>query len=502
MLKEGHNMTKTQFPKNFLWGGAIAANQAEGAYNEGGRGLVQTDVTTGGSVNSPRYATYIDKDGKPGKLASMGHTAKLPEGARFAILEDEYYPNHEAVDFYHRYKEDIKLFAEMGYSIFRLSISWARIFPNGNDAEPNQEGLDFYRSVFEECRKYNIEPLVSIWHFDTPLALEEEFGGWTNRKLIDFYVTYAETIFKEYKGLVKYWLTFNEINNTVMFLDMFGGNATDKEYQEAYQHLHHQFVASAKAVHIGHQIDPDYQIGNMICGITFYPATCDPVDILATEHKWQQGIYYCGDVQAKGKYGTYAQRLWNEHHVELDIRDEDIAILEEGKVDFYSFSYYMSNNITTHEVTDKVSGNFSAGVRNEYLTYSDWGWAQDPTGLQYYLEKIYDRYQIPLMVVENGLGAFDTVEEDGSIHDDYRIDYHRAHVKAMSDAIANGVDLIAYTTWGCIDIVSAGTGEMRKRYGFIYVDKDDQGNGTFERRPKDSFYWYKKVISSNGQDLD
>lgn len=502
MLKEGHNMTKTQFPKDFLLGGAIAANQAEGAYNEGGRGLVQTDVTTGGSVNSPRYATYIDKDGKPGKLASMGHTAKLPEGARFAILEDEYYPNHEAVDFYHRYKEDIKLFAEMGYSIFRLSISWARIFPNGNDAEPNQEGLDFYRSVFEECRKYNIEPLVSIWHFDTPLALEEEFGGWTNRKLIDFYVTYAETIFKEYKGLVKYWLTFNEINNTVMFLDMFGGNATDKEYQEAYQHLHHQFVASAKAVHIGHQIDPDYQIGNMICGITFYPATCDPVDILATEHKWQQGIYYCGDVQAKGKYGTYAQRLWNEHHVELDIRDEDIAILEEGKVDFYSFSYYMSNNITTHEVTDKVSGNFSAGVRNEYLTYSDWGWAQDPTGLQYYLEKIYDRYQIPLMVVENGLGAFDTVEADGSIHDDYRIDYHRAHVKAMSDAIANGVDLIAYTTWGCIDIVSAGTGEMRKRYGFIYVDKDDQGNGTFERRPKDSFYWYKKVISSNGQDLD
>lgn len=502
MLKEGHNMTKTQFPKEFLWGGAIAANQAEGAYNEGGRGLVQTDVTTGGSVNSPRYATYIDKDGKPGKLASMGHTAKLPEGARFAILEDEYYPNHEAVDFYHRYKEDIKLFAEMGYSIFRLSISWARIFPNGNDAEPNQEGLDFYRSVFEECRKYNIEPLVSIWHFDTPLALEEEFGGWTNRKLIDFYVTYAETIFKEYKGLVKYWLTFNEINNTVMFLDMFGGNATDKEYQEAYQHLHHQFVASAKAVHIGHQIDPDYQIGNMICGITFYPATCDPADILATEHKWQQGIYYCGDVQAKGKYGTYAQRLWNEHHVELDIRDEDIAILEEGKVDFYSFSYYMSNNITTHEVTDKVSGNFSAGVRNEYLTYSDWGWAQDPTGLQYYLEKIYDRYQIPLMVVENGLGAFDTVEEDGSIHDDYRIDYHRAHVNAMSDAIANGVDLIAYTTWGCIDIVSAGTGEMRKRYGFIYVDKDDQGNGTFERRPKDSFYWYKKVISSNGQDLD
>ena len=489
------------FPKTFLWGGAIAANQAEGAYNVDGRGLVQTDVTTGGTNTEPRYATYIDKDGNPGKLPSMGHTAKLPEGAKFAILEDYYYPNHQAVDFYHRYKEDIKLFAEMGYSVFRLSISWARIFPNGDDAAPNQAGLDFYRSVFEECHKYGIEPLVSIWHFDTPLALEEKYGGWNNRKLVDFYVKYAETLFKEYKGLVKYWLTFNEINNTIMSLDMFG-QASDEEYQEAYQQLHHQFVASAKAVQLAHQIDPENMVGNMICGITFYPATCDPADILETEHRWQQNIYYCGDVQAKGKYSTYAKRLWAEHNVELDITDADLEDLKKGKVDMYTFSYYMSSLVTTHEVEDKVSGNFSMGARNPYLEYSDWGWAHDATGLQYYLEKIYDRYEIPLMIVENGLGAIDTVEADGSIHDDYRIDYHRAHIKAMGDAIANGVDLIAYTTWGCIDIVSAGTGEMRKRYGFIYVDMDDEGKGTLSRTPKDSFYWYKKVIASNGEDLD
>lgn len=491
-----------QFPKGFFWGGAIAANQAEGAYNVDGRGLVQTDVTTGGSVNEPRYTTYIDKDGKPGKAPSMGHMGAIPEGARYAILEDHYYPNHKGVDFYHRYKEDIKLFAEMGYNIFRLSISWARIFPNGDDKEPNQAGLDFYRKVFEECRKYGIEPLVSIWHFDTPLALEENYGGWKNRQLIDFYVRYAETLFKEYKGLVKYWLTFNEINGTIMFMELSGGAATDEEYQHAYQHLHHQFVASARAVKLAHEIDPNYVVGNMICGITFYPATCDPADILENQHKWEQNIYYCGDVQAKGKYPTFAKRLWKERNVTLDITEQDLQDLREGTVDMYTFSYYMSNNVTTHTGEETVGGNFSHGTKNPYLTYSDWGWAHDPMGLQYYLEKMNDRYELPMMVVENGLGAFDTVEEDGAIHDDYRIDYHRAHINAMSDALANGVNLIGYTTWGCIDLVSAGTGEMRKRYGFIYVDMDDAGNGSMDRTPKDSFYWYKKVIASNGVDVE
>ena len=487
------------FPSGFLWGGATAANQVEGGWNEGGRGPALTDVTTGGSVKEPRYETYIDKDGKPGKKLQ---NQPLPDGAHYAVLDGYHYPNHEAVDFYHHYKEDIALFAEMGFKTYRMSISWSRLYPKGIEKEPNKEGVEFYRNVFMELKKYNIEPLVTIWHFDTPLYLEEHEGGWLNRDLIEYYVRFATTCFTEYNGLVKYWLTFNEINNTVMFLDMFGNKATDEDYQNAYQILHHQFVASAKAVQIGHAINPDYMIGCMICGITRYPATCDPNDILANRYGWEKGIFYCGDVQAKGYYGTYAKRLWDEHNVHLNITEEDLVDLERGTVDMYTFSYYMSSLETTHEVKDKVSGNFVAGARNEYLTYSDWGWALDPKGLRYYLEVIYDRYELPLMVVENGLGAYDKVEEDGSIHDEYRMDYYRQHIIEMNKAIEHGVDLIGYTTWGCIDLVSAGTGEMRKRYGFIYVDMDDEGKGSMARSRKDSFYWYKKVIASNGADLD
>ena len=488
------------FPKGFLWGGATAANQCEGAWNVDGRGPALTDVKTGGSVKSPRLVTYIDKDGNP--HAEPENPKGIPEGAHYAVLGDYLYPNHDGIDFYHHYKEDIALMAEMGFKTFRMSISWSRIYPKGDEEEPNQKGIEFYKNVFKELRKYDIEPLVTIWHFDTPLYLEEHYGGWKNRKLIEFYTRFAKTCFTEFKGLVKYWLTFNEINNTVMFLEMFGQSADDEDYQNAYQHLHYQFVASAKAVQIGHEIDPENKIGCMICGITFYPMTCDPQDILLNRHTWEKGIFYCGDVQCKGKYPTFATRLWNEHNVHLDITEEDLEDLRKGTVDMYSFSYYMSTVVTTHKITDTVSGNFSAGARNEYLQYSDWGWATDPTGLQYYLEMMYDRYEKPLLIVENGLGAFDTVEEDGSIHDPFRIDYYRQHIEAMSKAIDNGVDLIAYTTWGCIDLVSAGTGEMRKRYGFIYVDKQDDGTGDYSRSRKDSFYWYKKVIASNGEDLD
>jgi 6-phospho-beta-glucosidase len=488
-----------EFPKEFFWGGATAANQCEGAWNVDGRGPAKTDVTTGGTVNTPRMVTYIDKDGKPGKMAGFGHAGKLPEGAHYAVIDGELYPNHDGIDFYHHYKEDIALFAEMGFKMFRMSISWSRIYPTGEEEEPNQAGLEFYRNVFKECKKYGIEPLVTIWHFDTPLALEEKYGDWLDRKYIQLFEKYARTVFTEFKGLVKYWLTFNEINNTVNFLP---DTAPDETFQEAYQHLHYQYVASARAVQIGHEIDPENMIGCMICGITYYPMTCDPKDVLANRHTWEKGIFYSGDVQCLGKYPTYAKRLWQEHNVKLDITDWDIEQLAKGTVDMYTFSYYMSTVVTTHQVKDTVSGNFSSGARNEYLTYSDWGWALDPDGLQYYLEMIYNRYERPLMVVENGLGAYDTVEEDGSIHDPFRIDYYRRHIEAMGKAIQNGVDLIGYTTWGCIDLVSAGTGEMRKRYGFIYVDKHDDGTGTMARSRKDSFYWYKKVIASHGTDLD
>ena len=484
------------FQKDFLWGGAIAANQAEGAWNKDGRGPAKTDVTTGGSVKEPRYVTFIDQDGNPGKVRNG---QPIPDGAKYAVLDDYYYPNHDGIDFYHHYKEDIALFAEMGFKMFRLSISWSRLYPHGDEEIPNQKGIEFYRHVFKECQKYGIEPLVTIWHFDTPLALEEKYGDWLDRKYIALYEKYVTTIFNEYKGLVKYWLTFNEINNTINFLP---DNASDEAYQEAYQHLHYQFVASARAVQIGHQIDPENKIGCMICGITYYPLTSDPEDILFNRSKWEKGIFYCGDVQCKGKYPTYATRLWKEHEVHLDITNQDLIELKNGTVDMYTFSYYMSSLETTHEADEMVSGNFAAGAKNPYLQYSDWGWAFDPQGLRYYLEMIYDRYERPLMVVENGLGAFDTVEADGNIHDSYRIDYLREHIMEMSKAIDNGVNLIGYTTWGCIDLVSAGTGEMRKRYGFIYVDKDDAGNGTYDRSRKDSFYWYQKCIATNGEDLN
>ena len=486
------------FPENFLWGGAVAANQWEGGWNIGGRGPAMTDVTTGGTVTTPRLITYIDTDGNHGTL-TRGQA--LPEGAHYAVLDEYHYPNHDAVDGYHHYKEDIALFGEMGFKQFRMSISWSRLFPTGLEKEPLKEGVEFYRDMFKEMHKNGIEPLVTIWHFDTPLYLEEHCGGWLNRETIEHFVRFATTCFTEFKGLVHNWLTFNEINNTIQFLGV-RSNATEKDYQNAYQHLHYQFVASAKAVQIGHAIDPANRIGCMICGITWYPATCDPKDILANRYAWEKNIFYCSDVQCLGQYGTYAKRLWKEHNVVLDITEDDLADLRRGTVDMYTFSYYMSNLVTTHKITDMVGGNFSLGARNEYLKYSDWGWATDADGLQYYLEMIYDRYQLPIMVVENGLGAYDTVEEDGSIHDPFRIEYYRLHIEAMDRAIENGVDLIGYTTWGCIDVVSAGTGEMRKRYGFIYVDMDDEGKGSMARSRKDSFYWYKKVIASNGKDLD
>ena len=488
------------FPKNFFWGGATAANQCEGAWNVGGRGMTETDVTTGGTATTPRYRTYVMPDGTEGKLSQF---ASKPKGAKFAVLDGYKYPNHEAIDFYHHYKEDIALFAEMGFKMFRMSIAWSRIYPKGIEEEPNQEGLAFYRSVFEELKKYNIEPLVTIWHFDTPLYIEEEMGDWANRDVIALFDKYAKTILTEYKGLVHYWLTFNEINNTVNFFDAMEDSKSDAGWQNVYQHLHNKFVASAHTVKMAHEIDPENKVGCMICGTLSYALTCDPQDVFAKDEKWQSGVLYCSDVQCRGYYPYYAQKMWDAHNVKLDITEQDLKDLKEGCVDFYTFSYYSSNCITTHKDTETATGNMINGAKNPYLEYSDWGWSYDPLGLRIYLNYLYDRYEKPMMIVENGLGALDVLNEDGTVHDDYRIDYLRKHVKAMKDAIEiDHVDLIGYTTWGCIDLVSAGTGEMRKRYGFIYVDIDDDLKGSGKRYRKDSFYWYKKCIASDGEDLD
>ena len=468
------------FPQGFFWGGATAANQFEGAWDVDGRGPSVDDHFMGGTVDTPREITL-------------------------EIDPDRFYPNHDGIDFYHRYEEDIALFAEMGFTMFRMSISWSRIFPNGDDAEPNEAGLAFYDRVFDCCRAHGIEPLVTLSHYEMPYHLVEAYNGWASRELIGFFERYCRTVFERYRDKVTYWLTFNEINcgtgdmgnlfETSMIQGYEGpASGVRTTPQQRYQALHHQFVASARVIRYAHEHYPRFKMGNMDCFILSYAATCDPADVLANQAEMRRMNWYCSDVQVRGAYPSYARRFWRENGIELKLAPSDLEDLAEGTVDFYTFSYYMG----THADQEQMGGNMSMGGRNPYLKSTDWGWQIDPTGLRVALNEIYDRYRIPLMVVENGMGAYDEVEADGSIHDPYRIDYLKSHVRAMGEAIDDGVDLIGYTWWGPIDLVSAGTGEMRKRYGFIYVDKHDDGTGTYERRRKDSFFAYRKIIESNG----
>lgn len=470
-----------RFPKGFLWGGATAANQYEGGWNEGGRGLSIADILTGGSVDKER------------KL-----TPPYP-------IEGEFYPNHEATDFYHHWKEDIRLFSEMGFKVYRFSISWSRIFPKGDESTPNEEGLKFYDNVINELLKYNIEPLVTISHYENPLHLSLEYGGWKNRKLIDFYMNFVEVLYNRYKGKVKYWLTFNEINMlTVPFGGVFCAGILDEKEnteQNRYQAMHHQLVASALAVKKAHDIDENNKVGCMLAYHNGYPYTCHPNDILFAQQYCQKHNNIAGDVHVRGEYPKFAKRIFEELKVDLQINSEDYKILREGTVDFVSISYYSSVCVSNTAEGTKTNANGSANLKNPYLKASDWGWQIDATGLRYVLNQIYDRYQLPIMIVENGIGAIDKVSEDGKVHDDYRIDYMRKHIEQMKEAIYDGVDLIGYTSWGCTDVVSASTGELKKRYGLIYVNKHDDGTGDLSRMPKDSFYWYKKVIESNGEVL-
>ena len=476
------------FRKDFLWGGATAANQFEGAWNIDGKGPSCADMCTGGSHTRSKRITR-------------------------EIEEGTFYPSHEAIDFYHRYKEDIALFAEMGFKVFRFSIGWSRIFPNGDDAMPNEAGLQFYDNVINECLRYGIEPLITISHYEVPFALCKKYNGWASREMIDIFSKYCEVIFKRYKGRVKYWLTFNEINSATMPMGGFlsqgilNEGTTDFNNQVdipqlRFQGLHHQFVASAKAVQLAHEIDENYQVGCMILYATTYPYTCKPDDVIEAQKKNRIMNYFCGDVQVRGEYPTYMNRYFKENNIEIKLEDGDEEILKNGCVDFYTFSYYMSVCATMDEKALQGNGNILGGATNPYLKASDWGWQIDPKGLRYSLNEIYDRYQIPMMIVENGLGAYDEKEEDGTINDDYRIEYLKAHIEQMKEAVEDGVDLIGYTPWGCIDLVSASTGEMAKRYGFIYVDKYDDGSGDLSRSKKKSFNWYKQVIASNGENLE
>lgn len=476
-------MTDSQFPASFLWGGAIAANQAEGAHLAGGKGLTTVDMIPHGANRMPIKLGLVDK---------------------VALDDNEFYPSHDAIDFYHNYKDDIALLAEMGFKVFRLSIAWSRLYPNGDEEEPNQQGIDFYTKVFEECQKHGIEPLVTLCHFDVPMHLVEKYGSWRNRKLITFFERYARTCFNAFDGLVKYWLTFNEIN--ILLHSPFSGAGLlfqpgENRDQVKYQAAHHELVASALVTRIAHEINPQNKVGCMLAGGNFYPYSCKPEDVFTAMEKDRENLFFI-DVQSRGYYPSYAKKVFKDKGVELDIQDGDLDILK-NTVDFVSFSYYASRCASAEMNSGNTSeANVVKSIKNPHLPASDWGWVIDPLGLRITMNTLYDRYQKPLFLVENGLGAMDEFDSEGQINDDYRINYLREHIKAMKQAIDDGVPLLGFTPWGCIDLVSASTGEMSKRYGFIHVDRNDKGQGTLTRTRKKSFYWYQKVIASNGTDLD
>lgn len=471
--------------EDFLWGGALAANQCEGAYDVDGRGLANVDVIPHGE----------DRENVMLGIKQM-----------LEINDNYYYPALTGIDFYHRYKEDIALLAEMGFKCLRMSIAWSRIFPLGDETEPNEKGLIFYEDVFKECKKYSIEPIVTIAHFDCPIHLIKKYGGWKNRKLIDFYKHYAETVFKRYKGLVKYWITFNEIN-MILHLPFLGAGLVFKEgeNQELIKYLsaHHELLASSWAIKLGHEINPENKIGCMLAAGDYYPLCGSPDDVWEAATKNRENLMFI-DVQARGYYPNYALKKFQRENIDIKLSNDDKKLLKENVVDFIALSYYSSRCATTRNDAELGKGNAFKGAKNPYLKESEWGWAIDPLGLRITLNSLYDRYQKPLFIVENGLGAKDElIESEGfKVHDEYRIEYLKEHIKMLKEAVEkDGVDLLGYTSWGCIDLISAGTGEMSKRYGYIYVDVDNEGKGTFNRYKKDSFYWYKEVISSNGENL-
>lgn len=473
------------FPKGFLWGGATAANQCEGGYREGGRGLANVDVCPAG---------------KDRGAVITGHKKMLD-------FDGEHdYPAKEGVDLYHHFREDIRLFAEMGFQVYRMSLAWTRIFPNGDEEEPNEEGLRFYEEMFQECKNYGIKPLVTLSHFDCPIGLIKKCGGWRSREMVGHYLKFCRVVMERYREYVELWITFNEIN-MILHAPFLGAGicfeAGENEEQVKYQAAHHELVASALAVQMAHEINPENQVGCMFAAGSAYPYSCRPEDVWEALRTDQENYFFV-DVQSRGYYPSYASVRLRQAGIFPVMETGDEAVLREGTVDFVSFSYYNSRCIAAPGGEgEEAEGNLFKSAKNPYLKFSEWGWPIDPLGFRITLNQVYDRYQKPLFVAENGLGAKDEPDEDGYVADDYRIDYLREHIRAMKAAVEeDGVDLMGYTSWAPIDVISASSGEMKKRYGYIYVDRDDEGNGTWKRYRKKSFYWYQRVIGSHGECLE
>ncbi len=466
-----------ELSKDFLWGGAVSATQCEGAYLEGNKGLSIFDIMTRGNKDTPRKNTG-------------------------EILDGEVYPNHYGIDFYHRYKSDIQLFKKLGIKAFRTSISWARIFPTGFEKEPNEQGLQYYDDLFDELLKNGIQPVVTMLHSDVPLELAEKLGGWKNPEMIEYFQHYVSIIVNRYHEKVKYWITINEIN-AINYVPWFCAAIRDEDELSKAKASVNLLLGSAAAVKTAHEIDPSAMVGGMVTDCYSYPYSCNPKDVLQSEKDIRKNIWFA-DVMCRGTIPSYKKKEWERQGLNVYPGQKERELLREGTVDFLSFSYY-SSHVSSVVQDETINGNLLQNIKgktNPYLETSEWGWQIDPDGLRYSLNEFYDRYQKPLFIVENGLGAVDQPDSHGEINDDYRIDYLRRHIQAIKEAVLeDGVDLIGYLVWGFIDVVSGTTGEMSKRYGLIYVDQDDEGNGSLKRSRKKSFDWYRHVIATNGEDL-
>jgi 6-phospho-beta-glucosidase len=485
--------TTTTFPKDFLWGGAIAANQVEGAWNIDGKGLSVADIASyKPNVDNKDYAAH----------------AKLTKESIQAAIDDptdKWYPKRRGIDFFHHYKEDLALFAEMGFKTLRLSIAWTRLFPTGEEIEPNEKGIAFYKDIFAEMKRLKIEPIVTLSHYEMPLSLCLKYNGWLDRRVVDDFVRFANACYDHFGKYVNYWLTFNEIDSIHRHPFRTAGILPDgykpqQLEQDIYQALHHQFIASALVTKAAHEKILGSQVGCMLTKIMTYPLTCNPDDVALAQKKNLENHFFA-DVQVKGSYPKMILKNFERRGITIKMQENDQEILKANTVDFLSFSYYMSIAESCDPDSERTPGNTVFGVKNPYLPSTDWGWQIVPKGLRISLIDLYDRYNVPLMIVENGMGAIDKIE-NGKIHDTYRINYFKEHFKQMKAAIDEGVELIGFTSWGPIDLISAGTSQMSKRYGFIYVDLDDEGNGTYQRLKKDSFYWYQKVIATNGASIN
>jgi len=479
------------FRSDFLWGGAISACQAEGAYNVDGRTLTFPDIVK--RIAPEERATF----------SQAWITDKEIEQGKNGNLLD--YPKRWGIDFYHTYVEDIELMAKMGFKVFRFSIAISRVYPHVDDMEPNEKALQFYDNVIKECRKWNIQPLITMSHFDPPIEIWEKYRGYTHRKIIDYYYRYFRTLIDRYHADVKYWLPFNEVNCPLLAPFKGAGicNDTGAEFENRiWQAIHNQFVTAAKIVCYVRENYPDLQMGCMVAYQSSYPYSCDPRDIIANDGFDKITNLLFLDVQAIGEYPYYAKSYFEKHDIHLDILDGELELLKRGAADWVGYSYYASS-VMSYKTSDKIKtgGNLKSGLKNPHLQANEWGWQLDPKGLRYLTNKIYDRYRKPVFVLENGIGKIEHIGKDLTIHDDYRIDFLKSHLKSLKDAVKDGCDVMGYTWWGPIDLISSGTSEMSKRYGFIYVDQDENGQGSKKRYCKDSYYVYKRIIENNGEEL-